>query len=110
MNALPEVKLTVSTKTVKRDGKYFIDAKITNPDSSQAVAFAVRLQLLNAETGKRILPVFMTDNYFSLIKGESRMVRFEFDASLVPSGNVKLLVSPYVNKIPQIINIHLSKK
>jgi len=110
LNALPEVKLTVSTKSVRKDGKYFIDAKIENPGSSQAVAFAVRLQLLNSETGKRILPVFMTDNYFSLVKGESRMVRFEFDASMVPSGNVKLLVNPYVNKTPQIINIHLSKK
>ena len=78
--------------------------------TSKAVAFAVRLQLLNAETGKRILPVFMTDNYFSLVNGESRMVRFEFDASMVPTGNVKLLVSPYVNKTPQIVNIHLSKK
>ena len=110
LNALPELKLNISTKTAKTDGKYFIDAKIENPGSSKAVAFAVRLQLLNAETGKRILPVFMTDNYFSLVKGESRMVRFEFDASLVPTGNVKLLVSPYVNKTPQIVNIHLSKK
>ena len=109
LNALPEVKLNSSVKTCKKEGKYFVDVKVENPASAAAVAFAVHLQLVDGITAKRILPVFMTDNYFSLLKGETKIVRLEFDAKLLPSGVAKLIIAPYANKNSQVKTIHFDK-
>jgi hypothetical protein len=37
----------------------------------------------------------MNDNYFSLMKGESKDIRIEFDAALLGKDQLKLLVQPY---------------
>ena len=52
-----------------------IEGKVTNP--GKAPALEVRLTLRDAATGKRILPVYYDDNYFSLLPGESREFRIE---------------------------------
>ncbi|RYE13671.1 MAG: discoidin domain-containing protein, partial [Sphingobacteriales bacterium] len=93
---LPQVNLKVSTKTTKANGKYVVNATITNPASSAGVAVAVRVQAVKASNGDQILPVFTNDNYFSLIKGESKNISIEFDAKyLGDNDSVKLLVEPY---------------
>ena len=95
LNNLPLVKLQVKSKTLTKDGKFIINAKITNPQSSPALALAVHLKVVNKKTGKRILPVFMNDNYFSLVKGETKDIHIQFDESQVHNGNVVLVVKPY---------------
>lgn len=98
LNSLPRVNLKVSSKTEKRDGKYFVTAKITNPASSPAVAFAVWVQLRNSRTNERILPAIMSDNYFTLLKGENKEIRIEFDEKLLKAGEKPVLtVEPYNN-------------
>jgi len=89
------VDLKVNTKTKKVDGKYMMDAVITNPASSPAVAFAIRAQAVKASNGEEILPVFTNDNYFSLLPGESRSIHVEFDADVIGNDTPKLLVVPY---------------
>lgn len=91
LNSLPKVKLEVTSKTTKRDGKCFINARITNPKSSNAVAFAIWVQTLNSSTKERILPAIMSDNYFSLLKGESKDIQIEFDETLLKKGESPLL-------------------
>jgi hypothetical protein len=95
LNSLPHVDLKVSTKVKKVDGKYEIDSRITNPLSSPAVAFAIRVQAVKASNGEEILPVFTNDNYFSLLPGESKDIHIEFDADIIGSDTPKLLVQPY---------------
>jgi len=95
LNSLPQVKLKVNTKTKKVDGKYMMDAVITNPASSPAVAFAIRAQAVKASNGEEILPVFTNDNYFSLLPGESKDIHIEFDATVIGNDTPKLLVVPY---------------
>jgi beta-galactosidase/beta-glucuronidase len=98
LNSLPKVKLGVTSKIITRDGKCFVNAKVTNPASSKAVAFAVRVQTLNSKTQERILPALMSDNYFTLLKGETKEVQIEFDESLLKKGeNPVLSVQPYNN-------------
>ncbi len=89
--ALPKVKLEMSSKITKRDGRCFVNAKITNPKSSKAVAFAIRVQALNSKTNERILPVIMNDNYFSLLKGETKDIQIEFDERLLGEGESPIL-------------------
>jgi len=98
LSSLPEVNLKTSSEVIKRAGKCFINAKITNPASSPAVAFSVWVQALNSKTNERILPAIMSDNYFTLLKGETKEVQIEFDETLLKRGeNAVLLVEPYNN-------------
>ena len=41
------------------------------------------------------LPALMNDNYFTLLKGESKDIEIEFDSDLLPDGNYSLSVIPY---------------
>jgi len=99
LNALPEVKLKTSYIVKHLEGKYLIDATITNPASAAGVAFAIRVQAVNARTGEQVLPAIMSDNYFSLIKGESRTIAVQFDEKLLGNDKLKLLVRPYNNPV-----------
>ena len=72
--------------------------KVTNPAVSKAVVFAVWIQTLNSKTKERILPAIMSDNYFTLLKGETKEVQIEFDETLLKAGEKPiLLVEPYNN-------------
>jgi len=99
LSQLAKVNLKVSLTTKQIDGKYYVDAKITNPSSSMAAAFAIRVRATKASTGEQILPAIMNDNYFSLMKGESKDIRIEFDAALLDKDKMKLLVEPYNNPL-----------
>lgn len=58
---------------------------------SAVIAFQVRIQLVNAETGKRITPVFLTDNYLTILPGETSSVRAE--VRLPRHGKTRLRIS-----------------
>jgi hypothetical protein len=99
LNTLPKVNLKVTYKTVKADGKYYITAQVTNPASSKAVAFGIRAQAVKASNGEQILPAIVNDNYFTLLKGETKVVRIEFDADVLGNDGIKLIADPYNNNI-----------
>ena len=46
-----------------------------------AAALSNKLTLVNAADGTRILPAYYSDNYVSLLPGESREVEIEYPAS-----------------------------
>ena len=48
-----------------------------------------------ASTGEQILPVIMDDNYFTLLRGETRKVDIEIDESLLGEDTYKLVARPY---------------
>jgi hypothetical protein len=58
---------------------------VTNHSST--VAFGNRLKVTNKNTGKRVLPIYMNDNYFTLLPNESKNIQIEFDESLVENNN-----------------------
>lgn len=102
LNTLPKVKLQVSSSLIHRNGKDIIQATIGNPASSHTIAFAVHVQAIRAEDGKRILPAFMNDNYFTLLEGETKNIRITFNPGLLKDGQYKLLVKPYNNRSPEV--------
>jgi hypothetical protein len=97
LNTLPKVNLKVTTKITQADGIYSIHAQITNPASSPAVAFAIRVQAIRTSNGEQILPAFTNDNYFSLLKGETKEIQITFQASMLGNDTPRLLVEPYNN-------------
>jgi hypothetical protein len=99
LNTLPHVNLQVSTKVRRAGGRCFVDARITNPLFSPAVAFGIRVQVVKGATAEQILPGISNDNYFSLLKGEMKEVHFEFDAALLGSDEPRVIVEPYNNAV-----------
>lgn len=53
-------------------------ASIQLANTGQPVAFFLRLQVLDASGKNRVLPVFYSDNYLSLIRAERREIQLDF--------------------------------
>jgi hypothetical protein len=78
LNALPPATLTLSTNGA--------NATVTN--SGTSIAFFIRLKVVDQDSN-RILPVYYSDNYFSLLPGEAKTV------SLTYTGTGTLVAQPY---------------
>lgn len=71
LNELPSVKLKTRMKTYVKDDRRYIEVDVKNNGS--VVALFTQLQVLG-DDGKPVRPSFYTDNYFSLLPGESKHV------------------------------------
>ena len=74
---MPKVKIESNTSITRIADKWYINTKLENPGDHPALM--IRLKVVGKKTGKRILPVFYSDNYISLMPGEQRLVKIEFD-------------------------------
>lgn len=72
---LDKVKPGFTWKLSETDGEWTGTAVVTNDTSTPALM--LRLKLTGAD-GEEILPVFYSDNYFSLLPGESKTVTVKF--------------------------------
>ena len=80
LSQLKKARLNTSYKTRKSEGKYFVDVTVKNVSGS--IAFFNQLQFLNQDL-KPIRPSFYTDNFFSLMPGESKSVVIETNAEKI---------------------------
>ncbi|SFO84990.1 Beta-galactosidase/beta-glucuronidase [Chitinophaga sp. YR627] len=99
LNTLGKSDLKLQYKTTKADGKTYVTATINNPASSPSAAFGIRLMLTGAADGKQILPAIISDNYFSLMNGETKTVTIEFDSNAVGKDGFRLTAEPFNNHI-----------
>ena len=81
ISKLPATKLEVKTNLKKAGEKLLLNVSIQN--SGTALAFFTRLKLKD-RNGLIIKPAFYTDNFFSLLPGESKSVVIE-----IPDGSFK---------------------
>lgn len=95
LNSLPKVAVKTSEKVTNHNGKYFVTVKVSSP---KGVAFGIRVQALNSATKEQILPAIMSDNYFTLLKGESREVVIEFDETVLKNGEKPIIKAIPYNK------------
>jgi Glycosyl hydrolase 2 galactose-binding domain-like/Exo-beta-D-glucosaminidase Ig-fold domain/Malectin domain/Glycosyl hydrolases family 2/Glycosyl hydrolases family 2, TIM barrel domain len=75
LNKLPTVALDLEAKRHDTDGQCRLDARVTNP--TLEVALMAHWQLRRQQSRKRVLPVFYSDNYVSLLPGESKHLTVE---------------------------------
>jgi beta-mannosidase len=75
LGEMPTVML--DAKVARRDvaGKSFIDVTLHNP--GMQIALMAHVQLRRKGDGERVLPVYYSDNYVSLVPNESRMITME---------------------------------
>jgi len=57
---------------------------LTNP-AGAPVAFFNRLSLIDAQSNKRLLPVFYSDNYVSVLPGTNRTIVIDYDTKQYPN-------------------------
>ena len=76
---LPTVKLEASVKRHDRQGKCLLDVTLRNPSSK--IALMAHFQLRRKESGERVLPVYYSDNYLSLVPQESQTITIEAAAA-----------------------------
>jgi hypothetical protein len=75
LNKLPPANLQVKFTANTNDAPTVLNAEISNIDKIPALA--VRVILRDGQTGKRVLPAYYGDNFFSLLPGETKIVQIE---------------------------------
>jgi hypothetical protein len=75
LDALPLVLLDADVARHDAGGTVVLDVALAN--SSSQVALLAHVQLRNQRTNQRVLPVFYSDNYVSLLPGERRTITIE---------------------------------
>ncbi|MCB0743530.1 MAG: glycosyl hydrolase, partial [Ignavibacteriae bacterium] len=74
LQQMPKVKIKVEARKVN-EGRIEVIIDNTN---SESITFFNRISLVNKITKKRILPVFYTDNYVSILPGEMKTVFIDY--------------------------------
>ena len=102
LNNLPTVALQSSVTTSHvRDAngreRNFATVNLSNPTKNLAFMTWVRLQ--NARDGKPIRPAFYSDNFVSLLPGETRAIRIEFPGE-IPASQTQIVVDGW-NAVPR---------
>lgn len=75
LRELPKVDLEVTTTITDTSDAYRIVTELANTSSTPAIM--VRLKVVRATTGDRILPAIYRDNYVSIMPGEHRRITTE---------------------------------
>lgn len=93
LDALPPVTLTTKVSRSRAGDEQLLTAQVTN--AGPAAAFAIRLQVIDSRTGRRVLPLFASDNYFTLMQGETRPVTVRFTATDEVAAHTELVLAPF---------------
>ena len=69
LNSLDKVTLDLSASARTIEDETVLSAVLKNP--TPVIAFMARISLMRGKSGERVLPTFYSDNYLSLLPGES---------------------------------------
>ena len=79
LNKMPAVKLEATGASADADGRRTVTVTLHNPTKN--IALMAHVQLRREKSGERVLPVYYSDNYVSLVGGETRTIKVEADMS-----------------------------
>ena len=105
LSTLPGVTPAWSASYGTTNGSTTITAVFSNPTTN--ILFAARLKLLNA-SGARVLPTIYSDNYFSLVPGDVKVVTAEFTNNANSSGPLQLVLMGWNIPTQTILNLTIS--
>jgi beta-mannosidase len=88
LDSIPDVELEGRVSRRDGGGNCQLELKLFNP--TRNIAVMAHVQLRNRRTNQRVLPVYYSENYVSLLPGESRTITIE--ASLQDLGGARPLV------------------
>ena len=102
LTTLPECKLKARVSQFEKQPEMF---RLTLTNTSKTVAFANRIRLVNAKTGKRILPAIMSEGYITLMPGESREIAVRVNPAQMADG-AKVLVKQFGKKEKMVAKVN----
>ncbi|HZW80715.1 MAG TPA: glycoside hydrolase family 2 TIM barrel-domain containing protein, partial [Candidatus Deferrimicrobiaceae bacterium] len=80
LNRLATSTLSLTANSTRAGDNFQLHVQIKN--TGTVVSLANKLTVVNAADGSRILPAYYSDNYVSLLPGESREIEIEYPAKL----------------------------
>ena len=90
LNSLPKARVAI-TKSLRSNGStHWMTVSVVN--NGDSVAFMIHPRLTRGKGGDDVVPVFWSDNYFSLLPGEKKSVTVQFDISLLAGTTPELVV------------------
>ncbi len=91
LNRIPATTLGFNAVWSRAGDNVQVHVRVTN--SGKYASLADKLTLINGNDGSRVLPAYYTDNYISLLPGETREIDIEYPAAAADGvPNVKLSV------------------
>jgi beta-mannosidase len=91
LNTMPTVGLGIDAhQTFISANKMLVTVQVTN--NTKTIALMAHLQLRKSKTQERVLPVFYSDNFFSLVPGESKSINIEAQTSDLGNGTPEIAV------------------
>ncbi len=103
LNRLAAATLSATAKTGAKAGDS-IHLQVELRNTGSVVALQNKLTLLNASDGSRILPAYYSDNYVSLLPGQTRNIEIEYPASAA-TGPAQISLRGW-NLVTQTILVH----
>lgn len=86
LQGMPAAGVDASARGTVEGDRALVRVSLCNGTPGAPVAFFLRLQVRAADGAERVLPVFYTDNYLSLVPGETRQVTLDFAAGALAHG------------------------
>ncbi len=100
---MKKATLKTTASIIKKDKNYLIELDVKN--ESKVIAFFTQIQLLDKDK-KPVRPSFYTDNFFSLLPGESKHISIE--TAIKPSAqDGYAIVTKAFNSLPNSVLIKL---
>jgi hypothetical protein len=78
LNRLPAASLSATAKSTRTGDNIRVKVQLSNAGTT--VSLVNKLTIVNATDSSRILPAYYSDNYVSLLPGESREIEIEYPA------------------------------
>ena len=98
LNSLPKTKVEITATKEAQGTKQGLRISVRNP--SQSIAFMVHLRVTRGQGGDDLTPILWSDNYFSLLPGESKDVTAAYEPEDL-AGKDPILEIDGFNVVPQ---------
>ncbi len=102
LEKLPGVNLDVNITSIEKGKKRIYRIRLAN--ASNALAFFVNPSIRSGKEGDEVLPSYWSDNYFSILPGESKDVTVEFEDAFLKGEEPYLKVEGW-NISPKLIKL-----
>jgi exo-1,4-beta-D-glucosaminidase len=90
---MPETKVIATMEQARGEGADVFTVKLAN--ESNSIAFFIHASIKDTRDGTTILPVLWSDNYVSLLPGETRVLTARIKDEVVNEKMPKLYVDGY---------------
>lgn len=92
INKLAKTKISVKYSTSVKEGKHFIDLNLKN--TGKSLSFFTQIQWLDSK-GNPVRPSFYSNNFMSLLPGESEQIRIETDMGKLNEKEYHLVIKGF---------------